>query len=104
MKKLIITLIVIGLLGGGYYYLRTHAQVSLGILEGKTATAYRGDLERPIIASGKIEPATIIKIKGEASGEVVETPFNDGAMVHKHDVIIKLDPDDEQRNGGYRPG
>jgi len=98
MKKLIIAIIVFVLLVGGYYYIRTHAQVTLGILEGKTTKAYRGDLERPIIASGKIEPATIVKIKGEASGEVVETPFNDGAMVRKDDVIVRLDPDDEQRN------
>ena len=53
MKKVIITIIVFAVLVGGYYYVRTHAQVSLGILEGKTTKAYRGDLERPIIASGR---------------------------------------------------
>jgi len=98
MKKLIVTILVIVILGGVYYYLRTHAQVKLGILEGKTTKAYRGDLVRPITASGKIEPDTVVKIKGEASGEVVETPFNEGAMVRKDDVIVRLDPDDEQRN------
>jgi len=98
MKKLIITIVCIVLLGGAYYFVRQHGAVSLGFLEGKWVVTERGDLVRPITASGKIEPASIVQIKGKASGEVVETPFIDGAMVRKGDLIVRLDPVDEQTN------
>jgi len=97
-KKVIIALVAVAVVGGGYYYVRTHAQVSIELLEGKTVTSYRGDLVVPITASGKIEPLSVVQIKGKASGEVVRTPFSDGAMVRKGDVIVELDPADEQRN------
>lgn len=98
MKKVITAIVVIGVLVGVYYYVRTHAQVQFGILTGKWVESYRGDLVVPITASGKIEPAKVVKIKGEASGEVVTTPFMDGAMVAKGDLIVRLDPSDEQIN------
>ena len=97
-KKLIMAVVVVGALVGSYFYLRTHAQVSIGMLEGKTVKSYRGDLVVPITASGKIEPLSVVQIKGKASGEVVETPFTDGAMVRKGDMIVRLDRADEQRN------
>ncbi|MBP7935036.1 MAG: efflux RND transporter periplasmic adaptor subunit [Phycisphaerae bacterium] len=97
MKKLIFAIVVAAALVAGYYALQ-HARVSIGFLEGKTAESHRGDLVVPITASGKIEPAKVVQIKGEASGEVIETPFKDGAMVKKGDVILKLDPQDEERN------
>lgn len=96
MKKLIILIVVVLLLGGGYYAVQ-HAQVSLGFLEGKTAESHRGDLVVPITASGKIEPSKVVQIKSEASGAVIETPFKDGAMVKEGEVILKLDPQDEER-------
>jgi multidrug efflux pump subunit AcrA (membrane-fusion protein) len=98
MRKFITALIVIGLLVGGYFYIRTNLQVSLSALEGKMTDAYRGDLVVPITASGKIEPASVTNIKGEASGEVVEIPFEEGDMVKKGDMIVRLDRSDEQRN------
>jgi len=96
MKKLIIAVVCLVVVGLLYYVIRR--PMSLGFLEGKWVVTTRGDLVRPITASGKIEPASIVQIKGKASGEVVETPFKDGATVHKGDLIIKLDPIDEQRN------
>lgn len=98
MKKLIVGIILVGILAGGYWYLSQKARLTFEALEGKRTTVTRGDLVRPITASGKIEPANIVKVKGEASGIVVEAPFNEGAMVKKGDLIVRLDPQDEQRN------
>jgi len=98
IRKTIITIVLLGLLAGGYYYVRTHAQVSIGALEGKTVESYRGDLLVPITASGRIEPASVVQIKGKASGEVVETLFDEGSMVEQGQVVVRLDPADEQRN------
>ncbi len=68
------------------------------MLEGESVRVHRGDLEVPISASGRIEPASITKIKGEASGEVKLTPQRIGGMVRAGELIIGLDPEDEQRN------
>jgi len=96
MKKLIIAVVCLAVLGVLYYMIRQHGAVSLGFLEGKQVVTKRGDLVRPITASGKIEPASIVQIKGKASGEVVELPFKEGAMVKKGALIVRLDPVDEQ--------
>jgi len=98
MKKIIITVLLLGLIAGGYYVVRTRAHVTLSVLEGEMVTTRRGDLIVPITASGNIRPASVTKIKGEAGGEVVQTPFDVGQMVHKGDLIIRLDKSDEQRN------
>lgn len=98
MKKFVTAVVIIALLGGAYYYLRTYARASLTMLEGETAVAHRGDLVVPITASGKIEPASVTQIKSEASGEVSEIPFEEGMIVENNDLIVRLDPDDEQRN------
>jgi len=98
MKKLIAAIVVLVLLVGGYVMVREHGAVSLGFLEGKWVITKRGDLVRPITASGKIEPASIVQLKSKASGEVIETPFKDGATVRKGDLIVRLDPIDEQNN------
>ncbi|UCD28296.1 MAG: hypothetical protein JSV03_14610, partial [Planctomycetota bacterium] len=98
MKKLITTVIVLAVIVGGFFWLRKYARVSLSVLEGETAKTYRGDLVVPITASGNIKPASVTKIKGKASGEVVEIPFDVGEMVKGDDLIVRLDESDEQRN------
>ena len=98
IRKLITTVVVVALLGSGWWYVRTHAQVSIGMLEGRTVESHRGDLMVPITASGRIEPLSVVQIKGKASGEVVEALYDDGAMVEKGQVVVRLDPEDEQRN------
>ncbi len=97
MKKLIITIVVIAALVGLYVWAKS-LQVRLSPLEGEKVVARRGDLIVPITASGKIEPANIVNIKSEASGTVVETPYEEGQLVKQSDLIVRLDKEDESRN------
>ncbi|HOA73446.1 MAG TPA: HlyD family efflux transporter periplasmic adaptor subunit [Phycisphaerae bacterium] len=98
MKKLIAFVLIVAVIAGGYVWLRKYGQLEFEMFKGVTDTVKRGDLEVPITASGRIEPASITKIKGEASGAVSQTPQRIGEMVKKGDLIIALDPEDEQRN------
>ena len=98
MKKVIIAIVLLVMLVGGYFLLVTQVRGGLSLLRGKTDETRRGDLEVPITASGKIGPASITQIKGKASGEVIEIPFDRGDFVHKGDLILRLDKIDEQRN------
>lgn len=98
MKKLIIFVIIVGGLVGGYYWLSKNARMSIGALQGQTVVTTRGDLIVPITASGNIKPLSVTQIKSKASGEVIEIPFDLGAMVTQGDLIIKLLDRDERRN------
>lgn len=98
MKKLFAFIVLVAVVAGGYSWLRKHGQLDLTFLEGERVVVTRGDLEVPITASGRIEPASITKIKGEASGTVQFTPQRVGEMVSEGELIIALDPEDEQRN------
>lgn len=98
MKKLIIAVLVLGAIVGGYFYVLWYVRAPMSWLAGKKATAVLGDLEVPITASGHIRPKSVTNVKSEASGEVQGIFFGLGDMVEKDELIIRLDPSDEERN------
>jgi len=98
MRKVIITVVIGGLIVAAYYWVSKNARLSLSMLQGETAKVFRGDLDIPITASGNINSASVTEIKGKASGEVIEIPFNLGAMVKKGEVVVRLLDVDERRN------
>ncbi len=98
MKKLIIAVLLLGAVVGAYFYVLWYVRAPMSWLAGKKATAVRGDLEVPITASGHIRPKSVTNVKSEASGEVQGIFFDLGDMVAKDDLIIRLDPSDEERN------
>ena len=51
-----------------------------------------GDLERTISAPGSIEPKKLINISSQVSAKVLALPFEEGQLVKKDDVVIRLDP------------
>ena len=98
MKKLIIGLLVIAVLVVGAFVVLPRLRVNLQIFEGKTTVTTRGDLEVPITASGHIRPRSVTNVKSEASGEVQKIPVKLGQMVVGDQLVIRLDPTDENRN------
>jgi len=97
MKKLIITIVVVALLGGGYLWLRNQRLAITG-LDAAFGEVRRADLMIPIKASGKIQPKSKREIKSKASGEIIAVHFEAGQMVREGDVLVDLKRDDEQRN------
>src|SRR5579884_2159002 len=57
----------------------------------KLAKVERIDLARSVVATGKIEPVTKVEIKSKASGIIQNLPVNVGDIVHKGQLICKLD-------------
>jgi len=51
-----------------------------------------GDLERTVSAPGSIEPKKLINISSQVSAKVLALPFEEGQLVKKDDVVIRLDP------------
>jgi HlyD family secretion protein len=60
------------------------------------ATVHRGDLNQKVTAAGTVSSNLDVDIRCRASGEVIELPYDIGDHVKKGDVLMKLDPADEQ--------
>ncbi len=87
--------LIVGML---WMVLTRSAKIQFSWLAGDIATLKRGDLTIPITADGEIEPKDRVEIKSEAGGTVDETPFEVGKLVHAGDLLVTLDPEDEQRS------
>jgi HlyD family secretion protein len=105
MKKSLKTLIValplaIGAVTGGNYFWQAH-QARAAI----TATAAaanpqvtRGSIIQSVAATGSVVSNLDVDIKCKASGEITVLPFTDvSQIVKKGDLLLQLDPIDEQR-------
>ncbi len=58
----------------------------------KTALIARGDLKITVGATGTVKPDLEVIVKSKASGEIINFPFEEGDIVQKGRVVVKLDP------------
>ena len=70
MRLLIVGLLVVVLIGGGYFCL--HADGRSGAVALKTSPVTRGDLVTSISATGTIEPEEVVDVGAQVSGPIVE--------------------------------
>lgn len=61
-------------------------------------TVKRGDIIFAVSADGMVEPNFEVDVKSRASGDIISFPYETGDMVKKGELLVKLDPIDEQRN------
>ncbi|HUE03043.1 MAG TPA: efflux RND transporter periplasmic adaptor subunit [Bryobacteraceae bacterium] len=90
-RKWIFFLLVPLLCGTGFFTLKALSRGAPKIDAEKLVKAERIDLARSVVATGKIEPVTQVEIKSKASGIIQNLPVNVGDIVHKGQVICKLD-------------
>ena len=90
IKQSVFPLIVLALLGGGYYFYKQSKQVRPEDLY-KLAEITRGDLEQAVSANGTINPVTLVSVGTQVSGRVSKlyVDFND--KVEKGQVLLELD-------------
>ncbi len=98
MKNILIAFFVLTTVVVGYVAATAKLRMPIEGLEGKTEKVIRGDLTLPINATGEVRPARRVEIKSEASGEVIEILKHAGDRVETGDLLVRLQPDDEQRN------
>ncbi|HSP44714.1 MAG TPA: efflux RND transporter periplasmic adaptor subunit, partial [Chthoniobacterales bacterium] len=58
-----------------------------------TEKAIRKTIVQTVSATGKIQPETEVKISPEVAGEIIELPVEDGKLVKKGDLLVKVKPD-----------
>lgn len=88
-------IIVFGLLG--LAFLGLGAWVVFGkrpvYINVQTDKVTRRDLTEIVVANGRIQPVTQVKISPEVSGEIIELPVKEGQAVKKGDLLVRIKPD-----------
>jgi len=59
----------------------------------QTDKVTRRDLTEIVVANGRIQPVTQVKISPEVSGEIIELPVKEGQTVKKGDLVVRIKPD-----------
>ncbi len=95
-KKIIAGLLVVAaVLTGGYHYLVNQEETGQGTV--RKTEVERGDLTRVVSATGRVVANFDVEIKSKASGEVVNLPHDMGDVIAKGDLLMELDPEEEER-------
>lgn len=59
----------------------------------ETEKVKRRNLTEIVVANGRIQPVTQVKISPEVSGEIIELPVKEGMAVKKGDLLVRIKPD-----------
>ena len=99
MKNLLIGILVLGLMGGGGYYLKEWNDArgdNGGPKSLSNATVEPRDIQFIITAAGEIGPADQVSVRPEVNGKISELPVDLGDAVRKGDLLFQLDDRDLQ--------
>ena len=89
MKKWLVAA-VLAAAAGAAVYLRRPVESRLTV---ETDTVTRRTITEVVMATGRIRPATQVKISPEVSGEIIELPFQEGQTVRKNELVLRIKPD-----------
>jgi HlyD family secretion protein len=102
MKKLLliiaIVVLVLALAGGGVFAWMKFASKSsdADATPVRLEPVIRGDLTELVQAPGEIQPRNKVSISARVAARITELPFQEGAVVKKGDIVVKLDSTDLQ--------
>jgi len=100
MKRRII-LAGLAVLGGAlvFLWLKPFSSPKEERVEGlASARIERGSIQVTVACTGKVVSNQDVEIKSKASGEIKKLPFDVSDPVRAGDLLVELDPSDEQRN------
>ncbi len=100
MKKKTLIYILLGLLGGGAFWVFAGKEPpkTLEKIPFKTAQVIQGNLVVKISATGVVEPNFQVEVKSKASGEVLKFKYEEGDRIKKGQLLLQLDKSDEIRS------
>jgi HlyD family secretion protein len=100
VKKWIVLIVLVLLLGGGgayYYWVYRPAAAKADEPAVVTAKVERGPIKLVVSSTGRVVSDLDVDIKCKASGKVTKLPFDVSDVVKKDDLLLELDPIDEER-------
>ncbi len=90
LRWFLVLLVIGGGAGGGWWWFEKNKVVFITV---QTEKAARRSLTELVVATGKIQPITLVKISPEVSGEITDLPVKEGQRVRKGDLLLKIKPD-----------
>jgi len=100
MKKWIAVLVLVALLaasGYAYVYKTRAGAATAAEAEYETTAVKKGPLRKTVQCTGRVVSNLDVEIKCKASGLVVKVPYDVSDAVKKADLLVELDPIDQQR-------
>lgn len=97
MKKIVVALIVLAALGGGGWWWYSKKNAATQTKPDPTAKVERGSVVDSVTADGKVVSNLDVEIKCKASGTIIKLPFDVSDSVKKGELLVQLDPTDEER-------
>ncbi len=98
MKKIIAVLVVAGLiLGGRFYWNKKRTPEPEETAKPETVQVEKGSVTRKVATTGRVVANLEVEIKCKAGGEVITLPFDISDPVKKGELLVELDPEDEER-------
>jgi HlyD family secretion protein len=86
---------VLVVLGGYLLFGRDSAKEA--VAQTTTAKVERGDIRLSVASNGRVVANLDVDIKCKASGEIIKLPFDISDSVKTGDLLVELDPVDEER-------
>jgi HlyD family secretion protein len=90
--------LIVVLIGGGVWVSLSWGGAKNPTAKPTLAQVTRGDIRLAVACTGRVASNLDVDIKCKASGEIVKLPFDISDKVKKDDLLMELDPVDEQRN------
>src|SRR5437762_14332915 len=90
MKRAITVLAIIGVIGAGagaYYIKNNNTDVTVN-----TSPVTRGEIVDTVGATGTLQPVTTVQVGSQVSGNISWLGADFNSIVHKGQVIARLDP------------
>lgn len=98
MRRLVIVLVLVVCAVGGWFGWRAWRKPTDATVIATTAVSVeRGVIQRAVAATGRVVSNLDVDIKCKASGVVVKLPFDISDRVKQGELVVELDPIDEQR-------
>lgn len=103
-KKILKYLVIFAVIGGGiwWWYSRkgkNAANIDIrALVPDKVVKAQRGDIRRVVSGTGSVVNNRDVTIKCKAGGQIIKLPFDVSDVVKEGDILMQLDPVDEERN------
>lgn len=99
MKKWIIIIICVLFIAGIALRIKSSGNGPEADTEEKSyAEVTKGTISKEVSTTGLVEPNEEVEIKCEASGEIISIYYDISDAVKEGDLLVELDPEDEQRN------
>lgn len=92
-KKLFVILALVIIAGVVIFGLRAKAKSRDQVTRVSTEKAITKTITQVVSATGKIQPEVEVKISPEVSGEILEMPFREGALIKKGELLVRIKPD-----------